>query len=64
MLLSQVKDQFEYWRKHPPTHELQAIAVQFKPKLTVEEQWAQGAMGPKDFVGWVKHTDGKSMTPG
>jgi hypothetical protein len=64
MTLSQVKDQFEYWRKHPPTHELVAIEVGFKPELTIEERWAQGVMGPKDFAVWVNSTDGKQVSPG
>jgi hypothetical protein len=52
-----------HWRKHPPTHRILASVHNVKPQLTVEEQWAQGAMGPADFLGWVKSTSGKKAGP-
>jgi hypothetical protein len=64
MTLSQVQNQFEYWRKHPPAHDLLAGFVGYKAPLTIEEQWAQGVMGPEDFVAWVQSTDGKQVSPG
>lgn len=64
MTLSQVEDQFDYWRRNPPIHELVASFMGFKPPLTIEEQWAQGAMGPADFLAWVEATEGKKVAPG
>jgi hypothetical protein len=62
MTLSQVEEQWEYWRKHPPAHELIAMQAGYKPPLTVEEQWRQGAMGPEDFAAWVEHTGGRKLS--
>lgn len=54
---------FEHWRKHPPSHRILAAVHKIRPQLTVEEQWAEGAMGPEDFAMWVKMTDGKKLCP-
>lgn len=63
MTLPQVEDQFEYWKSYPPAHERIAIQTGYQRPLSIEEQWAQGAMGPADFAVWVQMTDGKRIAP-
>ena len=60
MTLPQAHRIFEYWRRvAPPTHRLMAGWVGFEPQLTIEEQWAQGAMGPEDFAAYYQKTGGR-----
>lgn len=68
MYLDEVQDLFDYWRKNPPIHEFAAAFayayLKWRPSLTVEEQWDQGAMNPEEFAAWVRATGGREASPG
>ena len=59
MTLPQVLELTEYWNSYPPEHEMIAQFMGVKPELTMEEQIAQGAMSPAEFVHYFRQTKGK-----
>jgi len=59
MSLPQVLEQFDYWESQPPVHELVAAYLGYERPKTVEQQWAEGAMGPAEFAAHFKQTGGK-----
>lgn len=52
-----------YWRGHPPAHVALAAGAgggyRLEPPKTIEQQWAEGAMGPEDFHLFTQATGGK-----
>lgn len=59
MTLPQVYQLVDYWRAHPPTHELMAMMVGFQPPQTTEDKWRDGAMNPAEALEWFRRTGGK-----
>lgn len=59
MTLPEVEELFDYWREHPPTHILVAGYLGYEPPKSVEQQQAEGAMGPADFARHFQATGGK-----
>ena len=59
MTLPQVDELFGYWAKHPPVHLLVAAYLGWEAPKTLEQQWAEGAMGPADFLDHYRRTGGK-----
>lgn len=59
MTLPQVEELLDYWQDHPPVHVLVAAYLGFEPPKTVEQQWAEGAMSPADFLAHFQATGGR-----
>lgn len=59
MTLPQVAELVDYWRRQPPTHVLVVAYLGCEAPKTIEEQWAQGALSPADFLEHFKRTGGK-----
>lgn len=59
MTLPQAIELFEYWREYPPLHEMVKSYLKIKKPLTMEEEIAQGAMGPAEFAEYAKRTGGR-----
>lgn len=73
MTLPEVYDLFDYWREHPPEHELAAIFARvfttWKPaerelspeehKRSLEERWKAGAMNAADLLAQFQKTGGR-----
>lgn len=59
MTLPQVHDLFDYWREFPPLHEMVKSYLGVKKPLTMQEEIANGAMGPEEFAEYYKRTGGR-----
>ena len=59
MTLPQVSELFNYWREYPPLHEMAKSYFGIKKPLTMQEEIAQGAMGPAEFAEYYKQTGGR-----
>jgi len=57
-----VREQFEYWSEFPPAHEHLLIMSGYKSP-EAEKAKNAGAMGPEDFLAFVKHTSGRKLSP-
>jgi hypothetical protein len=59
MTLPQVEELCAYWRLHPPVHVLVAAFIGYEAPKTAEQEWAEGALSPADFLEHFRRTGGK-----
>ena len=59
MTMPEVEDLFSYWQKQPPVHVLVAAYLGYEAPKTIEEQRAEGAMDPMEFMEFFKRTQGR-----
>ena len=73
MTLLEVYDLFDYWREHPPEHELAAIFARvfttWKPaekeltpdehRQSLEDRWKGGAMNPAELLALFEKSGGR-----
>lgn len=59
MTFPEVLEQWAYWRRHPPTHELMAASVGFQPAPEPLDG-GRSAVTVEDFARMVKATTGQT----
>lgn len=62
MTLPQATELMEYWRDHPPVHELVAAYLGYEKPMTTEQKVSQGSMSFEEFAHYAQKTGGKVNT--